>query len=95
MFSESPNIKALAFGKHHILSVNNLVFVRNRSRPRNQNYSVPEKFKILPRRTISLRKIFSSTIIRQKILPVTFQFPKFADVECQNVIFEDLHADHL
>ena len=44
MFSESPYIKALAFSKHHILSVNNLVFVRIRSRPRDQNYSVPEKF---------------------------------------------------
>ena len=28
MFSESPYVRALAFSKHHILSVNNLVFVR-------------------------------------------------------------------
>lgn len=64
MFSESPYIRALAFSKHHILSVNNLVFVRSRSGPRGQNYSVPEKFKILSRRTISQTKIFSSAIIR-------------------------------
>ena len=41
MFSESPCIRALAFSKHHILSVNNLVFVPISGHVRSSKEIIP------------------------------------------------------